>query len=149
MNKPFTLKFELNSKLIALLYICYKYKFPLSFMLSFYELYGDKSLFVIKAMACTSKLNMSDAIFINIIQESRSLYKEILSGVSTLLKINQLKKDKADETTIPDEPNIDTTKFSSSFKDFIENYLMKNIKNIYAETVSLKCNTRDLYEEIN
>ena len=27
--------------------------------------------------------------------------------------------------------------------------MLKNIKNIYAETVSLKCNTRDLYEEIN
>ena len=84
--KPFSVTFKLDAKILAIIYICFKYKFPLSFLLSFYEMYGEQSLFILKAMACTKKISLSDNTFAKIIEESRLLYKQILSGISTNIK---------------------------------------------------------------
>lgn len=153
MTKPFATRFKLDSKILALIYICYKYNFPLCFMLSFYEMYGEYSLFALKAMACTKKLTLNDNNFTKIIEESRDLYKQILSGVSTIIEIDKINKDNKYRTDdnkveLPQYPSIDTSKFSNEYKDFVENYLLNNIKDIYSPMVELKMSTKDLYEEL-
>ena len=153
MTKPFSTRFKLDSKIIALIYICYKYNFPLCFMLSFYEMYGEHSLFALKAMTCAKKLTLNDNTFTKIIEESRDLYKQVLTGVSTIIEINKIEKSNEnrsieDKKEIPEYPQIDTSKFSSDYKDFIEQYLLKNIKNIYSPMVELRMSTKDLYEEL-
>lgn len=149
MNKNFSVNFELNAKLLALLYICYEYKFPLSFMLSFYEMYGDNSLFVLKAISCFKKIKITDSILINALEESRKLAKEIARGISVLLKVDELEKLPEDKRldSIPEYPTINLSLFNESYKKFIENYLLINIDNIYNQKISLKLNSRDLYEE--
>ena len=135
MSKIFSAKFKLNSKILAIIYICYKYKFPLSFMLSFYELYEDNALFIFKALNCSKKIKMNDNAFINALNESRLLYKQILKGVSDI---------EQNET-----PTINLKEFSNDYKLFIEEYLLKNIDNIYSSTVKFQFSTNDLYKEVN
>ena len=149
MTKSFSVNFEINAKLLALLYICYEYKFPLSFMLSFYEMYGDNSLFVLKAISCVKKIKITDSVLINAIEESRKLAKEIARGISVILKVKQLENIPLEKRVepIPEYPSIDVSLFTDSYKKFIENYLLINIDNIYDQKVNLKLNTRDLYEE--
>ena len=150
--KPFSITFKLDAKILAIIYICYKYKFPLSFLLSFYEMYGEQSLFILKAMSCTKKISLSDNTFAKIINESRALYKQILIGISVNLKrdklISQVKNGKIITEVIPDCPEINTTGFSDDYKYFIEKYLIKNVKNLFREEIELVLDTNDLYNEI-
>lgn len=150
--KPFSITFKLDAKILAIIYICYKYKFPLSFLLSFYEMYGEQSLFILKAMSCTKKISLSDNTFTKIINESRNLYKQILLGISTNIKrnklISQVKNGKVITEVIPDCPEINTSEFSDDYKYFIEKYLVKNVKNLFSEEIELHLDTNDLYNEI-
>lgn len=150
--KPFSITFKLDAKILAIIYICYKYKFPLSFLLSFYEMYGEQSLFILKAMSCTKKISLSDNTFAKIIEESRLLYKQILTGISTNIKrdklISQVKNGRIINEIIPNCPEVDVNAFSDEYKTFIEKYLIKNVKNLFSEEIELVLNTNDLYNEI-
>ena len=117
----FTTYFELNSHILAMLYLCYKFKFPIAYMITFYENYKDSAFFVFKAMACKKQIALNDLTFAKIFEESRKLYKQIL--------VKEIK---------PEE-------FSERYKEFIENYLLKAIPNIYDETVALSMTTEELY----
>lgn len=153
MSKPFCTKFKLNSKLLAVIYICYQYKFPLCFMLSFYEMYGDNSLFALKALSCSKKISLNDVTFAKIIEESRALYKQILTGESALIEIEKSQKlnrnnDEVDIDSLPVLPVIDTSGFSEDYRNFVNSYLLKNINNIYSPEVELMMSTEDLYQEL-
>lgn len=152
MNKPFIAKFKIDAKLLAILFICYKYKFPLSFMLSFYEMYGEQSLFILKAMSCVKKISLNDNTFIKILEESKLLHKQIIKGISTNIKrdqlIQQVKSGRLITEMIPDCPEIQSNLFSEDYKEFIEKYLLKNIKDIFKEEVELMMSTTDLYAEL-
>lgn len=136
MHKPFSARFKINSKILAVIYICYRHKLPLAFMLSFYEMYGDNSFFAFKAMSCAKRIPLNDNTFTKILQESRLLYKEILRGVSELIDDPQA------------DPQIDFTLFSPDYSNFIQHYLLKNINNIYDSYVELRMNCEDIYEEL-
>lgn len=150
--KPFSVTFKLDAKILAIIFICFKYKFPLSFLLSFYEMYGEQSLFILKAMACTKKISLSDNTFAKIIEESRLLYKQILSGISTNIKRNQLisqvKNGRLITEMIPNCPEISLCEFTDDYKQFIKQYLIKNVKNLFQEEIELMMNTTDLYCEL-
>ena len=150
--KPFSVTFKLDAKILAIIYICFKYKFPLSFLLSFYEMYGEQSLFILKAMACTKKISLSDNTFAKIIEESRLLYKQILSGISTNIKRNQLisqvKNGRLITEMIPNCPEISLCEFTDDYKQFIKQYLIKNVKNLFQEEIELMINKTDLYCEL-
>lgn len=150
--KPFSVTFKLDAKILAIIYICFKYKFPLSFLLSFYEMYGEQSLFILKAMACTKKISLSDNTFAKIIEESRLLYKQILRGISTNIKRNQLisqvKNGRLITEMIPNCPEISLCEFTDDYKQFIKQYLIKNVKNLFQEEIELMMNTTDLYCEL-
>ena len=83
-DKPFSMAFKLDAKMLTLVYICYEYKFPLSFMLSFYELYGDNSIFALKALTCCRKIKLTDSGLMKILDESRILYKQVVKVISTI-----------------------------------------------------------------
>lgn len=150
--KPFSVTFRLDAKILAIIYICFRYKFPLSFMLSFYEMYGEQSLFILKAMSCAKKITLSDNTFAKIIEESRLLYKQILTGISINIKrnklINQVKNGKLIDEIIPDCPEINLKEFSDEYKQFICQYLTKNVKNLFNEEIELMMDSKDLYDEI-
>ena len=152
VDKPFKVTFKLDAIILAILYTCYRYKYPASYMLSFYEMYGRQALYILKVISCDKKSPINDSILLKIIEESRLLYKEIISGITVLKKIESLSYKvkngvKIDEI-IPDKPHIDTNKFSPEFKDFIENYLTKNISDVYSPEVELALDTKDLYYEM-
>lgn len=150
--KPFSVSFKLDAKILAIIYICYKYKFPLSFLLSFYEMYGEQSLFILKAMSCTKKIALSDNTFAKIIEESRLLYKQIIAGISINLKRNQLiaqiKNGRLLTEIIPNCPEIDTKQFTPDYSQFINKYLLKNVTNLFKEEIELMMDTNDLYCEL-
>lgn len=150
--KPFSITFKLDAKILTIIYICYKYKFPLSFLLSFYEMYGEQSLFILKAMSCTKKIPLSDSTFAKIIEESRLLYKQILAGISTNIKrsklISQVKNGNLITEIIPDCPEIELKDFTDDYKQFISQYLIKNVKNLFKEEIELMLDTKDLYCEL-
>lgn len=152
LNKPFSIKFKLDAKILAIIFICFKYKFPLSFLLSFYEMYGEQSLFILKALACTKKLSLSDNQFTKIIEDSRELYKQIIAGISTNIKrdylINQVKNGKLIKELIPNCPEISLEKFSDEYRIFICSYLKNNVKNLYNEEMELMLDSKDLYYEL-
>lgn len=136
MSKIFSTQFKLDAKMIAIIYLCYEYKFPLAFMLSFYEMYGDNSLFALKALSCAKKISLSDNTLIKIIDESRLLYDQIVFNRNKLTEHSDF------------EPTIDYNKFTLSFGRFIQNYLEQNIENLYEPIVKLRLDSRDLYEEL-
>lgn len=153
MTKPFSVTFQLDARILALLYICYMYKFPTSYMLSFYEMFGAQSLFILKAFSCTKKMPLPDNVFIKIIEESRLLHKQILSGISINMERNRLqnilKHGGRIKDEIPEEPALDLSQFTmEEYKDFIEDYLLDNIENIYSMTPTLYLDSTDLYSEI-
>lgn len=120
-DKTFIAYFELNSHILAIMYLCYRFKFPLSFMITFYENYKDGAFFVFKALACKKQIALNDLAFAKVIEDSRALYKQILIK------------------------DIQSEKFSEKYKEFIDDYLLKLIPNIYDETVMLKMDTNTLY----
>lgn len=154
MEKPFEITFKADAKALAILYVCWRYKFPAAYMLSFYEMYGAQALFIFKAVACTinKKIPINDNVLIKVVEESRELHRQILSGISTNIKRRNLsslvKYGKHIPEPIPEEPVLDMSKFSDDYKEFIEDYLMKNVPNIFKEEITLSLNTKDLYEEL-
>ena len=152
MDKQFSVKFKLDPIILALIYICYKYKFPAAMMLSFYEEFGKKSLFILKAMTCAKKITLNDNQFIKIIEESKLLHKQLLSGITINMKRNKLenmvKNGMKIKEQIPDKPHVNLTVFSDDYSEFIENYLQYNLDNMFSEEPSLKLNTTDLYSEL-
>lgn len=154
MKKPFSIQFKLDARILALLYICYTYKFPASYMLSFYEMFGAQSLFILKAFSCTKRTPLPDNVFIKIIDESRLLHKQILSGISTNLERNrleaQVKAGNRIDKEIPEFPQINTNVFTMpEYKEFVEQYLLKNTPNIFTDTPTLYLDSYDLYSEIH
>lgn len=152
MDKQFSVKFKLDPIILALIYICYRYKFPAAMMLSFYEEFGKKSLFILKAMTCAKKISLNDNQFIKIIEESKVLHKQLLTGISINIKRtrleNMVKNGMKINEQIPDRPHVDLTVFSDEYSEFIENYLQYNLDNMFSEEPSLKLNTTDLYSEL-
>lgn len=150
--KPFSVKFKLDAQILAIIFICFKYKFPLSFMLAFYEMYEKNTLFVLKAMSCTKKISLNDNTFIKILQDSRTLYTQIIAGISTNIKrdrlISQVKNGKLITEIIPDCPEIQLKDFSDDYSQFITQYLINNVTDIFAEQIELQMDTIDLYDEI-
>ena len=125
-NKAYKLKFALNAKLLAIIYLCYKYNFPLSYMIAFYELYGDKSLFVFKALACNKKIALNDSTFEKILNESRKLYKQILRGSYSRIERNNTiyyNKNSTKKKPVPNIEHINPDAFCDKYKEFIESYL--------------------------
>ena len=149
MSKLYTVQFALNAKLLAIIYICYKYKFPLQFMLSFYEMYADSSLFVLKALTCCKKTKLTDNEFIKIMEESRRLFHQIQKGMSINIKRKQISLGILKDEEMPEPPELNYLGFSESYTEFINEYLLKNIEDIYAPTVSLKMSSEDIYSEIS
>lgn len=147
-TKPFSAKFKLDDKMLAVIYICYEYKFPLSFMLSFYELYGDTSMFALKALTCSRKIKLTDSGLIRILEESRTLYKQIIKGTSTIMKINNLKYNNKKNEEIPEYPEIDLAPFSEDYRNFIKYYLLENIDDIFSPMVKLRMSSDDIYKEL-
>lgn len=152
MDKPFTITFTVDTKLLALLFICWKYKFPISYFLTFYEMYGAQSLFILKALACTKRITLNDNAFANIIEESKKLHQQILKGISTNIKINQLeaqlKLGKLIDEDIPEKPELNLEVFSEDYRTFITSYLSKNVADLFTQNYILEVNSRDLYDEI-
>lgn len=152
MDKQFSVKFKLDPIILALIYICYRYKFPAAMMLSFYEEFGKKSLFILKAMTCAKKISLNDNQFIKIIEESKLLHKQLLTGISINMKRNKLenmvKNGMKIKEQIPDRPHVDLTVFSDEYSEFIETYLQYNLDNMFSEEPALKLNTTDLYSEL-
>ena len=148
VTKPFSAQFKLNAKLLTMIYICYEYKFPLSFMLSFYELYGDNSIFALKALTCSRKIKLTDSGLMKILDESRILYNQIIKGIPTIIKIEQLTRNNKNNDPIPEYPQIDLTPFSEDYKNFLQYYLLENIQDIYSPIVKLKMSTDDIYKEL-
>lgn len=149
MKKPYEIEFKIDAKVLAIIYVCWKFKFPLSYFLSFYEMFGVQTLFILKAMACTKRITLNDNALANIIEESKKLHLQIIKGISTNIKIRQLEAlvrggNLIDED-IPEKPTIDLNEFSDDYRVFVEKYLLKNIKNIFAENVVLKLGTKELY----
>lgn len=146
-NKIYTVEFTLNAKLLAIIFICYKYKFPLQFMLSFYELYGDSSLFALKALTCSRKTKLTDSELVDIVEQSRRLYTQIQQGISINIKRKKILNGILEEE-LPDPPCIDHIGFSVEYDEFINNYLLQNIEDIYAPTTKLKMSSEDIYTEL-
>jgi len=152
MSKPFEIEFKLDAKILAIIYVCWKYKYPLSYFLTFYEMFGNQTLFILKAMACTKRLVLNDNAFAALLEESRILHKQILTGISTNKKIaqleNQVRNGKLIDEDIPERPSLDLSVFSEEYKEFIKDYLQKNIRNLFAENVVLRLGTRELYQQL-
>ena len=152
MTKPFTVNFKLDPKILGIIYICYKYKFPASFLLTFYDFYGPEALYILKAMSCANKIKLTDNAFIKLIQESNLLHKQILTGISINIKrnklINQVKSGRLINEMIPDCPVISLKDFSDDYAQFISQYLQKNVTNLFCERLELRLDSRDLYSEL-
>lgn len=157
MDKIFVTEFELDAKKLALIYICYQYKFPLCFMLSFYEMWSDSSLFALKALTCTKKSKLTDTSLMKALDESSSLYKQILKGTNTIRRIKET-KDKINKINqkssaeplpeIPEYPKLTLHNFSPSFKKFVTDYLLVNVEDIYSPVIKLRFSSDDVYKEM-
>ena len=151
-DKPFSTKFTPDYKIFALLYICYEYKFPLSFFLTLYEKYGEMSLFIFKAMSCIKSISLTDSKFTKIIEQSKLLYRQIHKGITTRHQIKRLsmfvKNGYKIQEQIPDEPVLDLALFTDEYKTFVTNYLQKNIVDMFADELELLFDTGDLYDEV-
>ncbi len=140
MNKIYATEFKLSAKMLAIINMCYIYKFPASIMLTFYELYGDNTFFALKALTCARKLDLTDTTLVKIIDESNLLYKQIQEQIRRI----DLAKSKNESYT----PELNLNKFSNNYRSFIEDYLLENIENLYTPMVKLKLSSDDLYREL-
>lgn len=151
-DKLFSIKFKLTFDILAILYICYKNKFPAVYFITFYEKYGPQSLYVFKALACGKKMALNDNAFTKVIEESRLLQQEILRGISINIKREKLacilKNGGTLKEPIPDYPQINLTLFSEDYANFIENYLICNTSDIFSDEIQLWLDTKDLYEQL-
>ena len=73
-----------------------------------------------------------------------------MTGISTKFKIKDLEKlvkaGKYVDEDIPDDPEIDLFDFTEDYKEFIETYLLKNVKDIFSETLTLRLGTKEIYK---
>lgn len=150
--KPFEVQFHVDAKILAIIYICWKYKYPLSYFLSFYEMFGAQTLFILKALSCTRRITLNDNAFASLIEESKKLHLQIIAGISTNIKIKQLEaqitRGRLIDEDIPERPSIDCSEFSEEYAEFITSYLLPNVKNIFSETMTLKLGTKELYQQL-
>ena len=153
MSKPFEIEFKVDAIKLAILFMCWKFKFPVSYFLTFYQMFGKQILFIFKAIACTKRITLNDSAFTKIIEESKKLQHQILKGISTKIKITQLetlvKNGKLIDEDIPEQPKLDLSEFSEEYKKFIQTYLLKNVSNLFSDTIILKVGTRELYSQIS
>jgi len=149
LKKPYEIEFKIDAKVLAIMFVCWKFKYPLSYFLSFYEMFGVKTLFILKALSCTKRITLTDNALANIIEESKKLHLQIIKGISTNLKINQLealvRNGNLIDEDIPERPTIDLNEFSDDYRTFVDKYLLTNIKNIFSENVVLRLSTKELY----
>lgn len=152
MAKPFEVQFHVDAKILAIIYICWKYKYPLSYFMSFYEMFKEQTLFILKALSCTRRITLNDNAFASLIEESKKLHLQIIKGISTNLKIRQLeaqvKQGRLIDEDIPERPTIDTSEFSEEYAEFVNEYLLPNVKNIFTETLTLQLGTKELYQQL-
>jgi hypothetical protein len=141
----FKLKFELCPCIIASIFFCYKFKYPIAVAISFYETFGEQALFAYRAVTSLKTVTLNSQLFSRVLNESKLLYQEVLKGVAKIIELE--KNGKVDKSS-PDYPKIDLELFSQDFKDFIKLYLLKNIDNIYAEKVELSVTTEQMYEHL-
>ena len=120
---PLKIRFELNSYLLTMLYICYTYNLSMDLVLALYEKYGKDSLFVFKAMACKKSINLNDKQILKFLQESKKLYRHILTR------------------------NIILHEYTLGFQTFIK-WLSGALDDVYAETVEMKLSYLDLYHSL-
>lgn len=149
MEKQYEVEFKVDAKILSIMYVCWRFKFPLAYFISFYEMYGAQTLFILKAMICTKRIALNDNALANLIEESKKLHHQILKGISTNIKIKQLERIVTSggliDEDIPERPELNLEEFSEEYKEFINNYLLKNVKNIFAENMVLCMDTKDLY----
>lgn len=152
MVKPFEVQFHVDAKILAIIFICWKYKYPLSYFLSFYEMFGAHTLFILKALSCTRRITLNDNAFASLIEESKKLHLQMIKGISTNLKISQLEKKvtrgQLIDEDIPERPAIDYSVFSEEYADFIKTYLLPNVKTIFTDNLVLRLGTKELYQQI-
>lgn len=147
-KKLYSAKFRLNSKILALMYICWYYNYPTTVLLTFYETYKDMSLFALKALSTCKKIKLTDNTFVKILQESATLYGQIIKGATSKIKRNQLLVYNQKNEEIPAEPSLDLNVFSDDYKRFITEYLMENIDDLFVPEVKLNISSEDLYSEM-
>ena len=147
-KKLYSAKFRLNSKILALMYICWYYNYPTTVLLTFYETYKDMSLFALKALSTCKKIKLTDNTFIKILQESATLYSQVIKGITNKLKRKQLLTYNPKNEDIPNEPTLNLEVFSDDYKRFITEYLIENIDDLFAPEVKLNISSEDLYGEM-
>ena len=147
-KKLYSAKFRLNSKILALMYICCYYNYPTTVLLTFYETYKDMSLFALKALSTCKKIKLTDNMFVKILQESATLYGQIIKGITIKLKRNQLLSYNPKNEEIPLEPTLDVEVFSDDYKRFITEYLIENVEDLFVPEVKLNISSEDLYSDM-
>ena len=141
----FKAKFEICPCIIASIFFCYKFNYPLAIAIAFYEEFGEQALFAYRAITSIKTVSLNSQLFTRIFNESKLLYQEILRGSA---KIIELEQQGVVDKNSPDYPKIDLELFSQDFKEFIKLYLLKHIDNIYAEEVELSMTTEQMYEHL-
>ena len=150
-DRPYSIYLELNPKLLTILYMCYTFELPLSLMISLYSSYGEMALFVFKILAHMKVIKLTDNDFTRVLTCSRSLYKHILNMNRVKIdreRIIQDNKTRTNKKEVPSLPTMNLDEYTESYRNFITNYLLENIVDIYAPEVELKLNTVELHQGI-
>lgn len=141
----FKARFEICPCIIASIFFCYKFNYPLGIAIAFYEEFGKQALFAYRAVTSIKQVSMNSQLFTRILNESKLLYQEILKGSA---KIIELEKQGIVDKESPEYPKINLELFSQDFSDFIKLYLLRYIDNIFAEEVELSISTEQMYEHL-
>ena len=122
-DKLLTIRFELSSYLLTMLYFSYTYKLSLDIVIGLYERFGKSALFFYKALICKKLINISDKQFLDIIKNCKALYRQILNKQINIMALDR------------------------NFRMFA-NWLVDNTIDIFREQVELRLNYFDLYKEL-
>ena len=123
-DKLLTIRFDITSYLLVMLYFSYTYKLSLDIVIALYERFGKSALFFYKALICKKLINISDRQFLVIINNCKDLYRQILSK----------------------QININT--LDRKFRMFAS-WLVDNTLDIFREQVELRLSYFDLYKELS
>lgn len=123
-DKLLTIRFDITSYLLVMLYFSYTYKLSLDIVIALYERFGKSALFFYKALICKKLINISDRQFLVIISNCKDLYRQILNK----------------------QININT--LDTKFRMFA-NWLVDNTLDIFREQVELRLSYFDLYKELS
>lgn len=123
-DKLLTIRFDITSYLLVMLYFSYTYKLSLDIVIALYERFGKSALFFYKALICKKLINISDRQFLVIINNCKDLYRQILNKQ---ININALDR---------------------KFRMFA-NWLVDNTLDIFREQVELRLSYFDLYKELS